>query len=351
MATLTETAYYSRQAIKYGSIGLVVLLILRSLFLTFQAYWKKTHPPPPPPPTFAFGKLPKLKFPARENIPQLTFKIETISGTLPKLADQAKVFFMPQPSPSFLSWDKSKTWARGLGFTQEPEEIEKFTLQFVSETTPKTTLNVNVLTRNFQLSYDWRNDLSILSESTPPTESQAISQALGFLQNNGVLTENLSNGRTEVIYLKYSQENLAKALFFSEANFARVNLFRQDIKGIKAMPPNPQESNVMILLSSAKDTAKNIVEVKYINFPVSQERFATYSLKDTTTVWNQLTSGKGFIANLGNNPSGKITLRDAYLAYYDSNEPQNFLQPVIVFEGDNDFFAYVPAVTDSWVEQ
>ena len=174
---------------------------------------------------------------------------------------------------------------------------------------------------------------------------------MGFLQNNGVLTENLSNGRTEVIYLKYSQENLAKALFFSEANFARVNLFRQDIKGIKAMPPNPQESNVMILLSSAKDTAKNIVEVKYINFPVSQERFATYSLKDTTTVWNQLTSGKGFIANLGNNPSGKITLRDAYLAYYDSNEPQNFLQPVIVFEGDNDFFAYVPAVTDSWVEQ
>jgi hypothetical protein len=30
---------------------------------------------------------------------------------------------------------------------------------------------------------------------------------------------------------------------------------------------------------------------------------------------------------------------------------QSFLQPVIVFEGDRDFYAYVPAITDTWLEQ
>lgn len=351
MATLTETAYYSRKIIKYGSIGFVVLLVLRSLFITFQAYWKKTHPPPPPPPTFAFGKLPKLKLPAQGNLPELTFKIETISGTLPKLPDRAKVFFMPQPSPSLLSWDKTKTWARSLGFTKDPQETEKFSYRFVSETTPKSTLDVNVLTKNFHLSYDWKNDMEILSQGNPPQETQAISLAKGFLQSSGVLTDSLSQGKSEVIYFKYIEGNLVKALFFSEANFAQVNFFREEIDGFKIMPPNPKETNVMVLLSAAKDKLRSIVEVKYINYPISQERFATYTLKNPTTAWNQLTSKGGFIANLGNNPSGKITVRDAYLAYFDSNEPQNFLQPVFVFEGDNDFYGYVPAITDSWTEQ
>jgi len=39
-----------------------------------------------------------------------------------------------------------------------------------------------------------------------------------------------------------------------------------------------------------------------------------------------------------------------YLAYYDSLDPQTYLQPVFVFEGDDDFLAYVPAVEAAWVD-
>ncbi|HUW24392.1 MAG TPA: hypothetical protein VMW04_02065 [Patescibacteria group bacterium] len=350
MATLTETAYYSRQAIKYGSIAVVILLILRGAFLSFRTYWKKAHPPPPPAPTVTFGKLPKLEFPERKDLPKLSFKLETISGTLPKLATQAKVFFIPQPSSNLLAWDNTKAWARQLGFNREPEAIDRYEYRFTSETNPPTILEVHVLSKNFRLYYDWKSDLEILSQGNPPQEKEAIALARGFLQGAGALSEDLSQGPAEVTYLKYKDGNLTKALFFSEANFAKVNLFRQDLDNLKILPANPKDTNVSITIGPTGNRNRGIIEAKYTYASISQANFATYPLKDVNAAWSQLTDGKAFVANLGNNSGEKIIIRNAYLAYYDSENPQNFLQPVIVFEGDNDFYAYVPAVSETWFE-
>ncbi len=351
MANLTQTAYFARKIIKFGSISLVGLIIFRVLYINFKTYWKKTHPPAPPAPTTAFGKLPKLYFPEQKNLPNLTIKLENISGVLPKLADQAKVFFMPKVSSNLLAWDKTKVWARSLGFSSEPQETSEFTYRFLTDTSPKTVLDVNVLTKNFTLVYDWQNDLQIFSAGNTPQEDQCSSSARNFLQNAGVLADDLAQGKSEVSYQKYFNGNLIKALFFSEANFALVNLFRSDIDNIKVLPTNPKESNIYVRLSAVKDRTRSIIEIKYIHFPISLDNFATYPLKDTTSAWEALKSGKGYIANLGNNPEGNILIRNVYLAYYDNDQHQDFLQPVIVFEGDNDFFAYVSAVSDSWTAQ
>ena len=40
-----------------------------------------------------------------------------------------------------------------------------------------------------------------------------------------------------------------------------------------------------------------------------------------------------------------------YLAYYDPDVHADFYQSVIVFEGDNNFTAYVPAIADQFYEQ
>ena len=351
MASLTQTAYLSRKIIKYGSIGLVVFLILRGLFLSFQTYWKKVHPAPPPPPTVAFGKLPALSFPNREGLPSLSFKLETISGTFPKQGTQAKVYFMPQPATNLLAWDNTKTWAKKLGFTRDPEATDKFAYRFSSGDSPPTILDVNVLTRNFHLYYDWKNDLGIISLGNPPQDNTAIASAKSFLQGASALTDDLSQGTAEATYLKYKSGDLIKALYYSESNFTKVNLFRANIDNLKVLPPNPKDANISIFLGPSGSRNKGILEVKYNHAPVSFENYATYPLKDVSVAWKELIDGKGFIANLGNNPQGKATVRDAYLAYYDSEEAQNFLQPVFVFEGDNEFFGYVPAISDNWREQ
>jgi hypothetical protein len=203
------------------------------------------------------------------------------------------------------------------------------------------------LTRNFQLSYDWKNDIEILSRGSPPHDTQAISTARGFLQGADVLTKELMEGESEVIFLKYLNGNLVNSIYH-ESVFAKVNLFRKELEGLKILPPNPKDANVSLLISSSAHN-KGIIDAKYYHYPISENNFATYPLKDTKTAWSALIGGKGFIANLGNNPEGKIVIRNAYLAYYESEKPQTYLQPVIVFEGDNDFIAYVPAVSDSWL--
>jgi hypothetical protein len=85
MATLTETAYYTRNFIKYGSIAAVLIFVLKISWGIFSTWWITVNPPPPPPPTIAFGKLPKINFSQITGLPNFTYKLETIQGSLPTL--------------------------------------------------------------------------------------------------------------------------------------------------------------------------------------------------------------------------------------------------------------------------
>ena len=64
--------------------------------------------------------------------------------------------------------------------------------------------------------------------------------------------------------------------------------------------------------------------------------------------WEELQSGSAFVLQYPKTPI--ITIRNIYLAYYDSISPQTYLQPVFIFEGDDGFVAYVPAVSRDYVE-
>ncbi len=347
MATLTETAYFARKAIKYGGISLVVLILLRASYITI----KRLIPPkpkPPAPPNVAFGKLPKLIFPESKSLPTINYRMETISGTLPNLASQTKVYFIPQPITDVLSWDKTKTWARNLGFSRDPIELSKFDYRFINEGTPSTTLNVSVLNRNFTYFYDWKNDIGSITQVLPPLEGDAIVMANSFLQLAQSLTDDIDQTKSKVVYLKNDNGNLVKSVF-AEANFAKVNYFRKDLDQIKILPANPDSSNINVIVSPAKSRNQGILEAKFDYYPISKQNYATYPLKDVNQAWEQLVAGKGYVANIGNNEDGNVIIRNAYLAYFDSENLQSFLQPIIVFEGDKNFSAYVPAISDSLI--
>jgi len=74
-------------------------------------------------------------------------------------------------------------------------------------------------------------------------------------------------------------------------------------------------------------------------------------LKTAQVAFEDLKVGKGYIANIGLNKDGKVVIRRIYLAYFDPNIPSSFYQPVIVFEGDRSFLAYVPAITDAYLQR
>lgn len=350
MTTLTQTAYWTRKAINIGVVCLIGFIVLKVSLTTARNVWLKLRPPPPPPPTVAFGKLPIIKFPEEEELPELSFRLETIEGGLPAIPDIGKVYFVSQKGPGFLDLDRAKLKAKGMGFASQPEVISDILYRWRTGTEPVTTLEMNIDTDNFHLRYSYEEDPTLLIEKNLPSTEQLAAEARKFLKSNDYLSDDLTTGRAEFAYFRFIPPNLVSAVSLSEADFVRVNLFRADLDELKILPPNPQDSLVSCLFSGSRKREKRIVEVKYTYFPIDQETFATYPLKPSNTAWQELQGGEGLIANLGENQDGKITVRQVYLAYYDSGEKQNFLQPIFVFEGDRNFFGYVSAVSPKWTE-
>ncbi|PJE69117.1 hypothetical protein COU96_01455 [Candidatus Shapirobacteria bacterium CG10_big_fil_rev_8_21_14_0_10_38_14] len=351
MLNLTQTSFYVRRGLKISGILLVAFLITRAAFKISSQLWKKAHPEPPPPPTVTFGKLPKLIFPNQlADLPKISYKLETIQGSLPSLPDVGKVYFMPKKGPNLLALDRAKQQARKMGFRNEPETVSETTYRWTSQGEPATVMEMDINYGNFHLKYDYNNDPEILVDKNLPTNQQAAQEAKTFLVNNGFLTDDLNQGTAEFEYLCFEPPNLNPVLSFSEASFVQANLFRADLDELKILPPNPKKANISFLFSGSRTPGKRILEINYTYFPIEKETFATYPLKSTNQAWSELQADKGYIAYLGQNQNGQVTIRKVYLAFYDSFEPQHYLQPIFVFEGDRNFFAYVPAIDLKWTD-
>lgn len=351
MASLTITAYYARRIIKYGFVVLVCFFIFKYLLGITGDFWRKLRPPPPPPPTVAFGKLPAIEFSEQENLPNLSFKLETIQGRVPGLEKIGKVYFMPHPDPNLLALDRAKEKARVMGFAAPPKAVSSTIFQWSNKATPPTTLEMDIVSGNFTLRYNYEGDQALLNEANLPSNDQAATEAKKFLSSNKLLAEDLKTGRVEFAYLRFISPNLIPAISLSEADFVRVNIFRADLDGLRILPPDPKNSLISFLFSGSRQPTKRILEAKYTYYPIEKNTVATYPLKDSSLAWNELQTGNGFIANLGQNENGQITIRRIFLAYFDSETPQHFLQPIFVFEGDREFYAYIPAITPEWVEK
>ncbi len=72
----------------------------------------------------------------------------------------------------------------------------------------------------------------------------------------------------------------------------------------------------------------------------------SYPLKSIDSAWETLKKGDGYIASAEQDLQA-VVVRRIYLAYFDAEEAQQFLQPIYVFAGDNSFLAYVPAISDN----
>lgn len=351
-ANLTVIAYQTRKAFVIGVIALVAFFVVKISFtLAFDIY-RKLHPPPPPPPTVAFGKLPKIVFPLNENTggEPLTFVLETIEGSLPKLPTVSKVYFIPLEGANLLALERANKKVLRMGFKGQPEKVGSNIYRWTTEDFPATTLEMDINTQTFHLKYPYETDQSILNIKNLPTSQQAIQEAKSYLANNDFLAEDLSNGEAKVEYLRFSPPDLIPVNSLSEADFIRVNLFRANLDDQKILPPNPKSGVVSFLFSGSREINKRIIEIKYNYHPIENKTFATYPLRPLESAWAEVKGGQGYIADIGQNSGGKIVIRKVYLAYYDSLEPQNFLQPIFVFEGDKDFFAYTSAIDPKWLE-
>ncbi|MFV1917655.1 MAG: hypothetical protein ACC618_04220 [Patescibacteria group bacterium] len=345
MATLTQTSTIARKVIRFAIYGLIIIIVTRAVIVTGTRIYRRFFPKPPPTPTVSFGRLTTLPFP--ENLPKsenLTFNLETAEGDLPEFLTQAKVYFMPKDPPSIQDLKFAKQTAVSLGFSPNARELVETVFLFQNRNAP-STLTINIVSGIFSISYDLRANPRAL-ENIPPAPDTAASQTRSILARANLLAKDLSGPFTHE-FIKIEEGNFVSAISLSEADLIKVNIYRKEYDELPSATQDPGEATVWFMLSGSRDRGNQVIAAEYRYYPVDEEQSATYPIITAQVAWEKLTGGTAIVAS-SDNDSSDVTIRRVYLAYYDAGQYTEFYQPVVVFEGDNNFVAYVPAVTDEY---
>ena len=340
MSSLTYTADISRKIIKYGGFGLITFVLLWSIAsISIKAY-QLAHPKYIPP-TVRYGALPKIVFPEKQ-FEKKNFTFEFTNDKTPTFSDQSRVYILYRSTTKILALEEGKKIAKQFGFESEPVEVSEGIYEFKNEKTNKT-LNINVLEGDFKLKYPYLQDQSILETKNVPNKTKATEIASSFLQSGNKYTDDLKEGEKKISYWKITDGTLTSVLAQSEANVVKVDFYRKNLEDKwQITSPQAGEASVSVLISGSQ-----IVEANFKYAGIDRESFSTYPIKTIEQAMNNLTAGNYWPSSDVN--SKNVIIREVNLAYYEPITMTQYVQPIYVFKGDNNFIAFVSAVADKYI--
>lgn len=309
-------------------------------------------PPKAPPPNHAFGSLPQQVFPKSDASPsgQLIYQLQTIEGSVPETSASANVYFMPKTGSNLLALSTAQNFAKRLGFVTTPigDPTNPNVYRFDDPAAPLRHLWYDVVSTNFIIRYDFQQDPGLFLNNNVPAAAAAQAEARTLLQTYSLTPPDFTGGDVTVTFYKVSENSLIPVSSQSQADAVRVDFYRPRVANSPVVT-GATGGPVSIIFSGSQNSKKRILQFSYTYWPIDYQTNATYALKTSTQAWQELQSGGGYVLHY---PKGLlITVRSIYLAYYDSLDPQTYLQPVFVFEGDDGFLAYVPAVSSEYIDQ
>lgn len=378
--SLVQTSEVVKKAVVIGA-GLITLYIVLLLLKAPVVGIFRFIFPDKNKPEIAFGLIDSLEFteaPILNANPLYVLNTQTggLPGDLPKVLP---VFKFIQPSFSFGAGQKAQEDAAFLGFGDDSRI---------------TDLDERV--------YSWQDvalgKSLIIDTATSGLEVNTVFTGKGSLFPAGILTKDLAiqlarqmliqierfedklyvleeRGSQEVELGKFRGNNLVKADSVSEAQFAKVDFYRQ-ILDYPILGSDPTQSLLQVYVKAQTRNDEfpelNYPRVTAYHWEVDTDQQSTYPLIPVDLAWQEISAGRGVIANAtpnGLSPFDKppsvraerILVNEIYLAYYDRNVPQSFLQPIYVFEGNYTstgsggtsgiITIYYPAVSGEYVKQ
>ncbi len=354
MSSLTEISIYSKKIFTFVIGLLIFIILLRGIISLLVKNWQASHPVPIPGPNVKFEKLPSPQFPFRLSTSGMHFTLENIEGKPPETTSAGKVYSIPKTVPSFLSDEKAQKFAIKLEFTLSPDDINSTYYHYTDPIDSNRTLILNIADMNFKLKYDYSNNPSIVfNQGTILSKERTIAEVKNFIRRNSLFDDAILSGiiTTDIYKFDPIQNKLVSSTSLSDTQAVRVNFNRNDLDKMKIVSPIFGESYNYALYTFSSQIKSPVIELSYANWPIDYNNFATYPLRSGQQAWKDLVDGYALVSRLGNNKKeDTIIIRKIYLAYYDSEEPQPYLQLIFVFEGDNDFTAYLPAISPVWLE-
>lgn len=350
MLTLSNVSADIKQLLKWGGIFIIVVvvivLILRIIFFVKDVF----YPSPPPEAEVAFGKLQLQTLPTNEN-QNFTYSVNTLTGNLPALNNQLKVYRIKQFQPDLLAVNKFQDKITNVGFERGFTTISDKVFEW--KTNPnyqgiEKRIRFNVLNNNFTITSLYTQNEDILAGKNLPTTNRAIDTATDFLGDIGVISDDIDLEKTKTNLFSIQNGSLTQSTSLSNSQIIEVNFFQKDIDKLPIFYEKPNSSNISILIAGGNFQGQ-IVGANFVYQPVSDES-STYPLKSVDSAYEQLKSGQAYIASYFGT-STNISITNVFLAYYIGTQAQDFLMPIFVFEGNEGFFAYVTATADEWINK
>lgn len=348
---LTFITFVARKAVVFGSIGLVTLIVGRVVLTTAIAWWKAVNPPPPPPPTVGFGILPAIQFPEQDSEDKpISYTLETPNGTTPFFSDRAKVFLVQHAAPNLLADENAKKQAATYGYVFEPDKLPGNIYRWSKSNPIQSTLEYNILSGHMRITTDYLSRPELLTNPNLPTGFDAVKQVKDFLKKGNLLGGDMATASGEISYLKALGDDLEPALSPSDADFIQVDINRTPIDlQYRMYTPNGFEGIVTAILTGSLNDQNSIVYLKSGYHMIDYSIVHTYPLRSSNDAWKLLKAGEGYIADPGNGEN--VVVRDISLGYFDTNEKQDYLQPIYVFHNPEDgFLGFVPALDPQFVQ-
>lgn len=347
--TLTELSYHVRRLLPFAILSCLIFLILfysvKLFFLVIESNQPTTIATNP-----AFGKITGPILEQATSSAGLKLILDTVEGQPVTASDTGKVFFLPKSATRFGYREKIYMMAKSFGFDTERvvhRLVENDTRALFDD--GQKTLTIDISNFNFEFNQRFDASLSASIETTIPSKKEIENKTIDFLKKVDRYPDELGRGKTNIIYLRYDQPlndfvNVSRA---SEAKMVEVDFYRPDIDGTSTVSPKFFNSqNYLIVMFEGFNI--RVLKGRIAFFEKSEEQVGVYPLKTGDTAWQELTSGQGIVV-AGTSGTSKVVIKKMFLGYLDPDIYQNYIEPVYVFVGDNDFVSYIPAVSNDYL--
>lgn len=345
--TLTELSYYSRRFLPFVVLFFLILLIFYYSVKLFFIYLSSTQPKKiytnP-----IFGKIKKPYLKEASGSAGFNFILDTIEGRPVTASEAAKVYFLPPTVARFGYREKIYLMAKTFGFDTTAVKYQLVDKE-ATFADGRQRLTVDITNFNFRYDYFFEDEPELFSNNLIPSKKEIENKTIDFLTNIGRYPDELAKGKINVNFMHYdfAEKKITVVSQSEDANIVEVNFYRPDIEEMTVVTPGfPSSQNYLVFTFLESGFKVLRAQVKF--FEKSEEQVGIYPLITGELAWEKLKRGEGLVITA---PGRKkdIVIKNMFLAYFDPDVYQDFLQPVYVFLGEPNFVAYVPAVADDFL--
>lgn len=345
--SLTQLSYYVRRSLPYFAVVMFVLGVfyVGFLYLNSQQYKQGQIVLEP-----IFGPIQrptienKLPYPQNPN-----FTLDNIEGKPLTATSAGQVFFVPKPKTRFGYLETVFLMAKSLDFDTN---IDQYNLsgKMASFSGQNKTLSIDITNFNFEFEQDYNLTPNFFENPVMPDEESATQDARGFLDKIGRYPEDLKKGTVNVIYLSHTEgkKDFVVVNNIREADVVEVDFFRPEVDEHPMVAPRYFNSQNFVVIAYPNGKPE-IIKAQIRHFEKDTATVGSYPLVTGDEAWSQFIAGKGkIIAN--QNPGPSIRITDMYLGYLDLEDYQEFIQPIYVFLGENNFVGWIEALSPEYLK-